>query len=206
MIMFAGDPHGDFQIVKASSAEADVVVLVGDQVPGRDLAEELGGELAQKTWFILGNHDGDCQETLDRHAGMAERDLHGRVRVIDGVSVAGLSGVFRGKVWRPGQDDPLEKALKGTTGITRKNYKASKHQVSIFPEDVVRLAKLRNVDILVTHEAPESHPHGFRLIGDLARIMGVGLVVHGHHHRQYQATLEGGIGVVGLGLHMVWCR
>ena len=43
------------------------------------------------------------------------------------------------------------------------------------------LSKLR-ADILVTHEAPSCHPHGFAALDELVRSMRVVRSFHGHHH------------------------
>ncbi|NDP63072.1 MAG: hypothetical protein GZ092_10600 [Polaromonas sp.] len=43
------------------------------------------------------------------------------------------------------------------------------------------LSKLR-ADILVTHEAPSCHPHGFAALDALARSLRVVRSFHGHHH------------------------
>jgi hypothetical protein len=59
-------------------------------------------------------------------------------------------------------------------------------------------------DILVTHEAPTSHPHGFAPIDALAEACGARLIVHGHHHQSYEAVLASGIRVRGLGLAEPW--
>ena len=50
---------------------------------------------------------------------------------------------------------------------------------------------------MISHEAPESHHHGFREIGDLARAMGVKIVLHGHHHRPVNAALAHTIASIG---------
>ncbi|KAF0225737.1 MAG: hypothetical protein FD176_184 [Rhodospirillaceae bacterium] len=71
--------------------------------------------------------------------------------------------------------------------------------MSIWPEDYERLAQ-QQADILVTHEAPSNHPHGFIEIDQLAEAMGAKLIVHGHHHRDYQTALPSGIRVIGVGL------
>ena len=54
-----------------------------------------------------------------------------------------------------------------------------------------RLGRLR-ADILVTHEAPSAHVHGFMAIDDLAIQLGAKLVVHGHHHESID-YLEAGL-------------
>jgi hypothetical protein len=56
----------------------------------------------------------------------------------------------------------------------------------------------------VSHEAPSSHPHGFAVIDSLAESCGAWLIVHGHHHHSYEATLPNGIRVRGLGLAEPW--
>ncbi|MHC1710568.1 MAG: hypothetical protein AB9872_00190 [Solidesulfovibrio sp.] len=78
------------------------------------------------------------------------------------------------------------------------------HWSSIFPEDFELIRGLAPVNILVCHEAPESHKYGFQIIGDLARQVGALLVVHGHHHTgSGEAKIEGGIQVIGLGLREI---
>lgn len=52
---------------------------------------------------------------------------------------------------------------------------------TIYPEQFEQLAKLR-ADVLVTHEAPGYHPHGFAVLSDLARALCVRVALHGHHH------------------------
>ena len=67
------------------------------------------------------------------------------------------------------------------------------------------MAELRT-DILVTHEAPSYHPHGFSILDTLAQSMGVQLVVHGHHHDaldssalwQIQGFRSFGVGLCGI--------
>jgi calcineurin-like phosphoesterase family protein len=77
------------------------------------------------------------------------------------------------------------------------------HRDTIFPDDFDQLAAQR-FDVLVTHEAPSSHQHGFAVIDQLAESGGARLIVHGHHHDSYAATLPNGIAVRGLGLAEPW--
>jgi predicted phosphodiesterase len=58
--------------------------------------------------------------------------------------------------------------------------KLLKHRSTIFPGTYETLAG-QKADILVTHEAPSCHPHGFKEIDLLAQVMGA-TVFHGHHH------------------------
>lgn len=188
-ILLCGDPHGRFDhIVRAAhETQASAVILLGDLQPRRALHLELGG-VAQMTWFIHGNHDTDSEEGFRNvwDSKMAERNLHGRVaRLPDGTRVAGLGGIFRSKVWMPPKRPVFE---SGQEHATRTAYydrwrggPSLKHWSSIHPETVYQLAALE-ADVLVAHEAPSCHPHGFEVIDDLARAMQAREVFHGHHH------------------------
>jgi hypothetical protein len=69
--------------------------------------------------------------------------------------------------------------------------------MAIWPEDVAALSGQR-ADILVTHEAPSSHPQGNAALDALGRAMGVRLIVHGHHHVNYLATAPDGLRALGV--------
>ena len=133
----------------------------------------------------------------------------------DGVRVAGLPGVFKPSVWYPtpggwrGAIDPPRFRNRAAFLAAQPAARVWRgglplwHRDSIFPDDVARLADQR-FDVLVTHEAPSCHRHGFTAIDDLAAAGGARLIVHGHHHDSYTATLPNGIAVRGLGLAEAW--
>jgi predicted phosphodiesterase len=206
-ILFVGDCHGEFGPVREDGQDADLIILLGDQEPLRDLTEELG-ELAEKTWWIYGNHDSDYPSYIKFHQSMATRNLHCQVIEAGGVRIAGLGGTFFERVLGVDQLTRLSELgmvipydTRESLAKIRKNQVLVDHDMTIiFPEDLQALQAMQGVDILVTHEAPESHPLGFQIIGDLARAMGVKLLVHGHHHEFYRAKLDGGVHVVGVGV------
>lgn len=207
-IFFVGDPHGCFvdivQVIAARRPAA--VILLGDQTceePLDDALRSVSDETA--VWWIHGNHDCDAERWHDHlfESGLADRNLNGRVVEIGGLRIAGLGGVFRGRYWHPdfdmrwsARDEYLRRSGKGNRWRGGLPLKA---RCAIWREDYDRLARLR-ADILVTHEAPGCHPYGFSAIDDLARAMRVSRVYHGHHHRDYQDELDGGIRVRGVGL------
>ena len=83
-----------------------------------------------------------------------------------------------------------------------RNGKLRKHKSSIFTDDYMQLFT-QTADILVTHEAPSCHPHGFRAIDDLAQAMGVRAVFHGHQHdclNYPKQDAENGFSAYGVGL------
>lgn len=218
-LLFAGDPHGNFKpLIRAALKEKPTaVIMLGDYDLERPLIEELGAVLNAgiRVYWIPGNHDGDMELWYCNLFGGISGlwNLHGRVVDIGGVRVAGLGGVFREKVWFPGHAKPKFRTRsemlhftpnKGHQGKWRGPGELEpglpmKHRVTIFPEDLVKLSR-RTADMLVCHEAPSSHKHGFPVIDELAKSMGVELIVHGHHHYDYEATLDNGIKVVGVGL------
>lgn len=197
-ILFCGDPHGRFvQVFEAVvHTQASAVVFLGDMEPVRPLHVELAPLIERELplWYIHGNHDADSDELWMRVWGseLADRNVHGRVvELPDGRRLAGLGGVFRETVWHPDRGA----ARAGAPAFrTRAQHAKStprqdrwgtgphrRHWGTIYPDDVDGLASLQT-DILITHEAPGYHTHGFELLDTLAQSMGAAVVIHGHHH------------------------
>jgi predicted phosphodiesterase len=215
-ILFFGDPHGlSASVVKGTlKIGPKAIVLLGDLELEQPLDDEYREVLdaGVKVYWIHGNHDieGGPVTWSDLTNGTwnprtARGALHGRVLEIAGLRVAGLGGIFREGVWLP----PAAPRV-GSFGALQREYQRSIPQNwmiraagmrdTIFPNDVDRLAKLR-ADILVSHEAPSSHSHGFAAIDELAATMGARMVVHGHHHDAYLAEhVESGLRVAGTGM------
>jgi len=177
-----------------------------------DLSEPLDECLAEivdltEIYFIPGNHDYDHQEYHDNlfNSSLSRNNLDGKVVEIAGLKIAGLGGVFKGKIWHPDtgvkwlrREDLLYSLPPNVSngGIRRH------HECAIWYEDYERLAE-QKADILITHEAPSCHRHGFEELDLLAEVMGAKLIVHGHHHSHYNACLESGIRVCGAPLRGV---
>lgn len=218
-LLFAGDPHGNFSpIIRACLAQPEgTLIVVGDLDCPRPLAECFASVIAAgwRLYWILGNHDCETAAAFDHLRSDPDGDLGFRAMDLDGVRVAGLPGTFKPIVWYPRADhgsDRIDPPRYQTRAAFLDEQPASRlwrggmplwHRDTIFPEDVARLAEL-HCDILVSHEAPSSHRHGFRVIDDLAAACGARLIVHGHHHESYTATLPNGIAVRGLGLAEAW--
>jgi predicted phosphodiesterase len=211
-ILFVGDVHAHwqpvFEAVKIHNPAA--VILLGDLGLVRSLKQTVNQIAAWgiSVRWIPGNHD--CESSVaydDLWTDAADLSLHGRIGDVDGRRVAGLGGVFRGRVWYPKEGD--EEATVRTRGqlMAHKNLGNMRfrdgvplrHRDTILPEDVLALSEFGCADVLVTHEAPTCHEHGFGAIDNLALDLRVRLVVHGHHHRNYCGVTRDGIRVVGLG-------
>jgi len=191
--------------------EAGTLILLGDCDCPQPLPAIMTPaiEAGWNVRWILGNHDTETEVAFDHLVTAApEGDLGLRVTTVGGLRIAGLPGVFRPRIWDPTAETPRF--------MTRTAFLASLrpdelwrgglplwHRDTIFPEDFALLSASR-FDVLVTHEAPTSHPHGFAVIDELARAAGARLIVHGHHHASYAATLEGGVQVRGLGIAEPW--
>ena len=189
-ILFCGDVHGHFQhVIDAVREHAPAaIVLLGDIQAKKPLERELEWILDEtEVWFIHGNHDTDSEADYDNLFGsqLADRNLHGRVVDVAGVRIAGLGGIFRGQVWRPPEPanylSAANFARSQGAGNRWRDGLSLKHRSTIFPDDYDRLAQLR-ADVLVTHEAPGVHPHGFDAIERLAKQMQAHTTFHGHHH------------------------
>lgn len=189
-IFFCGDVHGRFEhvIEAVRTHRPTAVVFLGDQQARRPLEKELQEVLDMTdVWWIHGNHDTDSDADYDNLFGsaLADRNLHGRVVEIAGVRVAGLGGVFRGQVWMPPEPPKYESSAAYVARCGKGNLWRGglprKHRSTIFPDEYLGLVSER-AEILVTHEAPSAHPHGFDAIDELARTMRIEKVFHGHHH------------------------
>jgi predicted phosphodiesterase len=216
-IFFCGDVHGNFPSVIQSVCvhRPAAVIFLGDLQAQRPLEQELKSILGlTEIWFIHGNHDTDSQADHDNLflSALADRNLHGRVVEIAGTRIAGLGGVFRGEVWHPPGEIQHESfaALERSEAYrpAAKAYRterARKHRSTIFPNDYCRLIDQR-ADILVTHEAPSCHPHGFEAIDELARSLRVHTTFHGHQHdrldyrdqRERLGFMPYGVGFCGI--------
>jgi calcineurin-like phosphoesterase family protein len=219
-ILFAGDPHRNFSpIIRACLTHPPGhLVLLGDLDCPRPITEIFAGPFAAgwRVHWILGNHDCETEAAYDNLVmNQPDGDLGFRVIDLDGVRVAGLPGVFKPSVWYPRSDDGTNR-VEPPRYQTREAFLAAQpkerwwrdglplwHRDTIFPDDFDRLAK-QNFDVLVSHEAPSSHQHGFAVIDQLVASAGARLIVHGHHHDSYAATLPNGIAVRGLGLAEPW--
>ncbi|MFA5985168.1 MAG: metallophosphoesterase [Methylococcaceae bacterium] len=205
-ILFAGDPHGNFRplIEAVISTKPEAVILLGDC----DLLQPLENYLQEiigltDIWWIAGNHDFESAEKYEFlfHSTFSEKTLHLRVREVAGLKIAGLSGIFLGRVWYPPQPPrwySKQQYLLSQRLVGRQQAELSlKYQSAIWPAEFEALKNIK-ADILVTHEAPGSHNHGFKAISDLAAAMQVKMIFHGHLHENYAFTLPNQVQVYGV--------
>ncbi len=194
-IWFLGDVHAQFKHLARTLLAAPEpprwLVFLGDvdidHQPFREILAPLHRAFPEvRVAFIHGNHDADTHKhwAMLHDCGDAI-PLHGRVLELDGVRVAGLGGVFQGRIWYPPGEQVF--ANKGQA-MNRGPYQwrggqqpSPKLHGAIYPDDVASLAA-QDADILVTHEAPSCHPHGFAALDELARSLRVVRSFHGHHH------------------------
>lgn len=99
--------------------------------------------------------------------------------------MAGLGGVFQQKAWWPDGAPRFHSkadALGGGAHRFRDGQRPkSVWHGAIYPVEVDNLSQLQ-ADVLVMHEAPSCNRHGFSVLDDMARALGVAKVFHGHHH------------------------
>ena len=206
MILMFGDIHDDFRHVLPAVVEhrPKAIILLGDMEASHPLEKELETVLSKtEVYWIPGNHDTDTVENYRNlfQSELADRNLHGRVVEIAGLRVAGLGGVFRGEVWYPdtpespshyeSYEEYQKNSTAGRIASARKSNHAKiesiatgkllTHKSSIFYKEWFNLYG-QQADILVTHEAPSCHPHGFQVLTELARSLHVKFYFHGHMH------------------------
>jgi len=219
-VAFIGDVHQQWHYIEtglaAFAGRIEAAVLLGDMQCERPLDELAAPLLARgiEVCWIFGNHDNDGGWEMwanladpARNPRTAPGALHGKVREIGGLRIAGLGGTFRPRVWEPPEPPrirtraELRDDLAAMAGHWPEAHRAalvhSLGETAIWHEDLEALARQR-ADILVTHEAPGSHPLGKPVLDDLARRMGARLVIHGHHHVAYAAKAADGLRVLGV--------
>ena len=220
-IVFIGDIHQHWHHVEAGLAalpsRPKAAILLGDIQCDQPL-DRLAAPLLDRgiaVHWIHGNHDNDGGPDMwanlashERNPRTAPGSLHARVMDIAGVRIAGLGGTFRPRVWAPPAEPRLRRraeladdlaALGPAYGLNQRA--ALTHSLStaaIWPEDIASLAS-QKADVLVSHEAPSSHPQGNAVLEDLARAMGAHTIVHGHHHVSSHATARDGLRVLSVG-------
>jgi predicted phosphodiesterase len=205
-ILFAGDPHGNFKplIAAVHKCKPEAVILLGDY----DLDSPLQHYLKEiidltEIWWIAGNHDFESNSKYDNlfHSSLADKDLHLKVTEIAGVRIAGLSGIFLGRVWYPPQSPKWQckqHFLRNPlANISDSDELSLKYKSAIWHDEFETLKTLK-ADILVSHEAPGSHRHGFSVINELAAAMRVKYIFHGHLHENYARTMKNNITVFGV--------
>jgi predicted phosphodiesterase len=209
-IIVYGDPHGEWApLLNTCAADPPVcVILLGDCGLTSPLRKTICKvfEAGIGVRWIPGNHDTDTIDDFDRlWSDYPEGNLHGRSEMIGGMRVAGLGGIFKKRVWYPRFDrgNPLHDTRKGYMAhLQRSDHWRGglplRLRDAVFPEDVRGFGEAR-VDILVTHEAPSAHRHGFLGIDVAAHLCRARLIVHGHHHDSYEGLLPDGARVRGLG-------
>ena len=167
-------------------------MFLGDLEAQQPLHIELEQVLKlTQVWWIHGNHDTDSELVYDNlfASELADRNLSGRVVEVAGRRIAGLGGVFRGKIWLPHHEcwNYFSTQEFFECSNPRSHWREGislKQRSSIFPEEYMQL-RTQKSDILVSHEAPSCNKYGFAAIDRLARQLGAQAVFHGHHHDVY---------------------
>jgi predicted phosphodiesterase len=192
-MLVLGDAHADTParrealLAAYDAAEADVALCLGD-------IEYY--DLPVPTYFIAGNNeDFDVIDAL--RAGETPdgvRNAHllaSTAETVGGLRVAGLSGNFA--------PTRFEKARDDLVGDRRRHFVRA---------EIERANALDDVDVFLTHEAPEGlisygYDAGCEHVTDLLSALDPDLCLVGHHHTHVEATIAG---VRTISLAPVWER
>jgi Icc-related predicted phosphoesterase len=185
-----GDIHGDFASVRRIMRQHPDIhawLCVGDVADADGNYEAFDTPL----YWIKGNN-----ENFDRiAAGDLPANLHylanGRLQVIEGLRVAGLGGTYA-----PTMYDVRATELPHPKKSTAKATELADRRRHFVREEVEGCKQMKDVDILLTHEAP----HPFRVkgndagktpINEILAAMKPRLHLFGHHHRFVEAESRG---------------
>ena len=185
-----GDIHGDFASVRRimrQHPEIPAWLCVGDVADAAGHYEAFDAPL----YWIKGNN-----ENFDR---IAARDLpanlhyipSGTLQVIEGLRIAGLGGTLAPTMYDVRAAD-LPHPKKGTPKATE----LADRRRHFVREEVEACKRMKDVDILLTHEAPrpfrvKGNDAGKTPINEILAAMKPRLHLFGHHHRFVEAEFQG---------------
>ncbi|ACV69824.1 metallophosphoesterase family protein [Desulfohalobium retbaense] len=198
MLLFYADAHGNFEelisVARKYHSEIKGIFLLGDQSPGQPLDQELkalGSGIIAKTYFILGNHDLESKKYIENHFCIWQNYLNKRTIDIDGICIGGFSSTYSEK-----------SIFFSNNNKTKYTIDTLKSKEPLCCECLSGFSNM-SLDILITHEAPSNHPEGCYKIDEAARLSQSSIIIHGHHHEDYESSLPFGTRIIGLGRQQV---
>ena len=187
-----GDIHGDFASVRRIMRhypEIPFWLCVGDVADAAGRYEPFDAPL----YWIKGNN-----ENFDLIAsGDLPDGLHyipnGTLRIVEGLRVAGLGGTYAPTMYEtPASELPHPK--KGSAQATE----LADRRRHFVRAEVEACQQMKDIDILLTHEAPRpfrvggrGHDAGKTPINEILAAMKPRLHLFGHHHRFAEADVQG---------------
>jgi Icc-related predicted phosphoesterase len=186
-----GDIHGDFASVRrimAQHGEIPFWLCVGDVAGAGGEYEAVDAPL----YFVKGNN-----ENFDLiAAGGLPAGLHyipnGSALPVGGLQIAGLGGTFAPTLYEKRASE-LPHPKKGTAKATE----LADRRRHFVRDEVESCKRLRDVDILLTHEAPRPFRVGKGIdagktpINEVLAAMQPRLHLFGHHHRFAEIVVQG---------------
>lgn len=189
-----GDIHGDFATVRRimrQHADIPFWLCAGDVADAAGRYESFDAPL----YWIKGNNENfDLIASCDLPAGL-HYIPNGTLQTIDGLRVAGLGGTFAPTIYETpaaGLPHPRKGSAKATGLADRRRH--------FVREEVERCKQLRDVDVLLTHEAPRpfrvgsggrGNDAGKTPINEVLAAMRPRLHLFGHHHRLVEMEVHG---------------
>jgi Icc-related predicted phosphoesterase len=187
-----GDIHGDFASVRRIMRQHPDIpfwLCVGDVADPSGHYETFDAPL----YWIKGNNENfDLIASGDLPAGL-HYIPNGDVLTIEGLRVAGLGGTYAPTMYEtPASELPHPK--KGSAQATE----LADRRRHFVREEVEACTRMKDVDILLTHEAPRpfrlggrGHDVGKTPINEILAAMRPRLHLFGHHHRFAEADVQG---------------
>jgi Icc-related predicted phosphoesterase len=185
-----GDIHGDFASVHRIMRQHPDIrawLCVGDVADAGGNYEAFEAPL----YWIKGNN-----ENFDRIAsGDLPANLHyipnGTLQVIEGLRIAGLGGTYA-----PTMYDVRAAELPHPKKGTAKATELADRRRHFVREEVDACKQMKEIDILLTHEAPrpfrvKGNDAGKTPINETLAAMKPRLHLFGHHHRLVEAEFQG---------------
>ena len=190
-MLVLGDSH-------ATTPDRRAALLAAYEAVDPEAALHLGDlghyDLPAPTWFVAGNNEDfdviDALRAGESPGGVRNANLlASTVAEVQGLRVAGLSGNYA--------PTRLDKSRRELSGDRRRHF---------VRDEVGQAARLEDVDVFLTHEAPEGliyygYDAGCEYVTDLVSVLDPDLCLVGHHHVHKEGETAG---VRTVALAPVW--
>lgn len=185
-----GDIHGDFANVHRimrQHPEVPAWLSVGDIADGEGRYEAFDAPL----YWIKGNNENFDRIVAADLPGNLHYIPNGTLQDVAGLRVAGLGGTYAPTMFEMRATElphPKKGSAKATALADRRRH--------FVREEVEACKRMKDVDVLLTHEAPrpfrvKGNDAGKTAINEILAAMKPRLHLFGHHHQLVEAEVQG---------------
>ena len=216
VLLAVSDLHGEVDWLQDLIArhQPDVLLCAGDWGDAGQVSEDQHGSLLLqvRVLSIYGNHDDrEMLERLRNRDGMPVLVGQGEIREVDGLRVAGISGIWAKTKLGSRLNAQWQSARRRNPSLTMERWLDGRTPPPYYTDDEIAALAAglagKEVDVLLLHgcpagladKTPDRGRGGQRCLRDAVQSMRPRLTLCGHLHRFQRADLPDGRAVLNTG-------